>query len=95
MLANILKISRRNLYRKFETAHLPPVKEFIKDYRVKTAARLLTSTHMTISEVMYKTGYDTQSTFYKEFRKHFDETPKSYRERRRSERGADLPQGER
>ncbi|MCR5269909.1 MAG: helix-turn-helix domain-containing protein [Prevotella sp.] len=84
MLANILKISRRNLYRKFETAQLPPVKEFIKAYRVKTAARLLASTHMTISEVMYKTGYDTQSTFYKEFRRHFNQTPKAYREQQQS-----------
>ena len=80
MLADMLKLSRRNLYRKFELAQLPPVKEFIRDYRINAAARLLTTTSMTILEVMYKTGYDSRSTFYKDFNKRFNMTPKNYRE---------------
>ena len=68
-LATLMGLSRRSLYRKFESAQLPPAKEFIREYRINAAAHLLTTTRMTISEV-----------FYSEFRKHFNTTPKAYRE---------------
>ena len=48
-LATLMGLSRRSLYRKFESAQLPPAKEFIRE-------------------------------FYSEFRKHFNTTPKAYRE---------------
>ena len=73
-------LSRRSLYRKFESAQLPPAKEFIREYRIYAAAHLLRTTRMTISEVMFKTGFDTRSLFYSDFRKHFNTTPKAYRE---------------
>ena len=79
-LATLMGLSRRSLYRKFESAQLPPAKEFIREYRINAAARLLTTTRMTISEVMFKTGFDSRSLFYSEFRKHFNTTPKAYRE---------------
>ncbi len=79
-LATLMGLSRRSLYRKFESAQLPPAKEFIREYRINAAAHLLTTTRMPISEVMLKTGFDTRSLFYSEFRKHFNTTPKAYRE---------------
>ena len=79
-LATLMCLSRRSLYRKFESAQLPPAKKFIREYRINAAAHLLTTTRMTISEVMFKTGFDTRSLFYSEFRKHFNTTPKAYRE---------------
>ncbi len=80
VLAEQLNISQRNLYRKFENAQLPTPKEYIKTYKINAAARLLTTTGMTIQEIIYATGFNTRSQFYTEFRKHFNQTPKDYRE---------------
>lgn len=79
-LAELMSISPRNLYRKFSDANLPTPKEYIKSYRIHVAARLLTTTGITIQEIIYKTGFNTRSQFYTEFRKQFGMTPKEYRE---------------
>jgi len=79
-LAELMSISPRNLYRKFSDANLPTPKDYIKTYRINVAARWLTTTNTTIQEIIYKTGFNTRSQFYTEFRKHFGMTPKEYRE---------------
>ena len=80
ILAELMSISPRNLYRKFNDANLPTPKDYIKTYRINVAARWLTTTNTTIQEIIYKTGFNTRSQFYTEFRKHFGMTPKEYRE---------------
>jgi len=80
VLADLMSISPRNLYRKFSDANLPTPKDYIKTYRINMAARWLTTTNATIQEIIYKTGFNTRSQFYSEFRKHFGMTPKEYRE---------------
>ncbi len=77
--AELMGLSRRSLYRKFDSAKLPPVNLFIRECRIQKAAQLLRTTLMTISEIMYKTGFETRSLFYSEFHKHFHTTPKVYR----------------
>lgn len=79
-LAELMSISPRNLYRKFSDANMPTPKDYIKTYRINVAARWLTTTNTTIQEIIYKTGFNTRSQFYTEFRKHFGMTPKEYRE---------------
>lgn len=79
-LAELMGLSRRSLYRKFGSAKLPSVNLFIREYRIQAAAKLLCTTLLTVSEVMYKTGFETRSLFYSEFRKHFHTTPKAYRQ---------------
>lgn len=78
-LANHLQISTRNLYRKFKELELLPPKDFIKDYRISFAAKLLQTTTLTIQEIIYRSGFNNRSHFYKEFDKHFQMTPKDYR----------------
>lgn len=82
-LARELNISQRNLYRKFNEAGLTTPKEYIKSYKIEYAARQLDTTNMTISEIIYASGFNTRSQFYAEFRKHYGVTPKEYREQRR------------
>lgn len=79
-LAELMRISPRNLYRKFSDANLPTPKDYIRTYRIHVAAHWLTTTNTTIQEIIYKTGFNTRSQFYTEFRKHFGMTPKEYRE---------------
>ena len=83
-LAELMGVSPRNLYRKFSDANLPTPKDYIKTYRIHVAARLLTTTGTTIQEIIYKTGFNTRSQFYTEFRKQFGMTPKEYREQQQA-----------
>lgn len=82
ILASLLGCSLRNLYRKFELAQLPTPKEYIKAYKTNAAARLLTTTSMTVQEVIYSTGFKSRSQFYTEFKKHFGISPIEYRKQR-------------
>lgn len=82
-LARELAISQRNLYRKFSDAGLPTPKEYIKQFKMEFAARLLDTTNLTIQEIIYSSGFNTRSQFYTEFRKRYGITPKDYREQRR------------
>lgn len=82
-LADFLQISVRNLYRKFKELDQLTPKDFIKDYRINFAAKLLKTTTLTIQEVIYRSGFNNRSHFYKEFDKRFGITPKEYREMNR------------
>ena len=54
--------------------------EFIKHIRLKQAAHLLVSTHLTVSEIFYRTGFNNQSYFFREFKKRYHCAPNEYRE---------------
>lgn len=79
-LAEHMQISVRSLYRKFKDMDMASPKDYIKEYRINMAAKLLRTTSLTIQEIIYKTGFVNRSHFYREFSKHFQMTPKSYRE---------------
>jgi CheY-like chemotaxis protein len=79
-LADRMKVSLRNLYRRFNELNLSSPKDFIKEQRIRHAAKLLLTTTLTIQEIMYRSGFTNRSHFYREFAKRFDSlTPKEYR----------------
>lgn len=78
-LANHMKISVRNLYRKFKDLGQVPPNDFIKSQRISYAAKLLLTTSLTVQEIIYRSGFTNRSHFYKEFDKRFSMTPKDYR----------------
>lgn len=80
-LATHMKISVRNLYRKFKEMGWLPPDDFIKDHRITYAAKLLQTTSYTVQEIIYRSGFTNRSHFYKEFDKRFHMTPKDYRNR--------------
>lgn len=80
-VAEYMQVSVRTLYRRFKEMNLDSPKGYIKEYRINLAAKLLRTTSLTVQEIMYKTGFVNRSHFYKEFSKHFQETPKDYRNR--------------
>lgn len=53
--------------------------EFIRHIRLKEAARLLTTTQLTVTEIFYKTGFNNQSYFFREFKKLYQYSPNEYR----------------
>jgi AraC-like DNA-binding protein len=54
--------------------------EFIKHIRLSHAASLLLSTNLNVTEIFYRTGFNNQSYFFREFRKRYNCAPNEYRE---------------
>ena len=79
LLENELGMSKMQLYRKLKTLTNLTPGEFIKHVRLKQAAYLLASTNLTVSEIFYRTGFNNQSYFFREFKKRFQCAPNEYR----------------
>ncbi|HIW65454.1 MAG TPA: response regulator [Candidatus Alistipes intestinipullorum] len=83
MLAADLCVSRSNLYNKIKVlTGVSPV-EFLRKYRINTAARMLIETDMTVSQIIECVGIESASYFSKVFKQEFGETPSDYQRRRR------------
>lgn len=81
MLANELAVSRVQLYRKIKQLTNRTPSEFIRNYRLQEAERLLRTTSHTVAEIMVMCGFQNKSYFYREFAKVYETTPKEYRKR--------------
>ena len=79
MLEQALALSKMQLYRKLKTLSNMTPSEFIRHIRLKHAARLLTTTPLTVSEIFYRTGFNNQSYFFREFKKQYHCAPNEYR----------------
>ncbi len=79
MLETALAMSKMQLYRKLKTLTNLTPGEFIKHIRLKKAAHMLASTHLTVSEIFYRTGFNNQSYFFREFKKRYQCAPNEYR----------------
>jgi len=75
-----LLLSKMQLYRKLKTLTNMTPAEFIRYIRLKQAARLLVKTQLTVAEIFYKTGFNNQSYFFREFKKMYHCSPNEYRE---------------
>lgn len=78
-LEKTLAMSRMQLYRKLKTLTNMTPGEFIKQVRLRQAAHLLTATSFTVSEIFYRTGFNNQSYFFREFKKRYQCAPNEYR----------------
>lgn len=72
-------MSRMQLYRKLKTLTGMTPSEFIKHIRLKHASHLLATTKLTVSEIFYRTGFNSQSYFFREFKKRYHCAPNEYR----------------
>ncbi|MBD5224864.1 MAG: response regulator [Bacteroidales bacterium] len=79
ILASIMQISSRNLYRKFKELNQPTPNEFIKNRRMMHATKMLLTTSRTVQEIVFAVGFTNRTHFYKEFEKRYGMTPKDYR----------------
>lgn len=78
-LALHLKMSARNVYRKFKELGESSPNDFIKRHRLNYAGKLLLTTSLTVQEIIFRCGFSNRSHFYKEFQKCFNMSPKEYR----------------
>ncbi|TLX74369.1 response regulator [Labilibacter sediminis] len=77
-LESALSLSRMQLYRKLKSLVGIPANEFIRDYRLRRAAVLLSEGEYNITEIIYKTGFSNHSYFTRSFKKKFGKSPKEF-----------------
>lgn len=77
-IAEEVGMSKASLYKKVKTitGHTPH--GLIKQYRLKKAADLLRNSNLSVSEVIYETGFNSRSYFYKSFNDMYQCHPKDY-----------------
>ncbi len=80
LLARDMAMSRASLYKKLQTMLGVTPTDFIRNVRLKRAARLLADTSLTISEIAAQVGFATPRNFSTQFKKMFGVTPSEYRE---------------
>ena len=80
-LENELHMSKAHFYRRLKALSGMTPGELIKSIRLQHAALLLQNSEFTVLEIFYKTGFNNQSHFFREFRKKYDTSPTDYRER--------------
>lgn len=78
LLAHEMGMSRRKLFDFVKNNTGKSIIEYIRSYRLSTAAKLLFETNMTVLEVMDKVGIESQSYFVKSFKKEFGDTPADF-----------------
>lgn len=74
--ANVSKSTARNLFHQY--LQTTPV-NYLNNYRLKEAARMLLSTEYTIYAIAQKSGFDSSAYFCRIFKKHYHITPSQYR----------------
>lgn len=78
-LANLLDLSEHYFMKFFKTHVGITCIEFINDYRMNIAAKILSETHKPIGDIGIEVGINNISYFNRLFKKKFTMTPKEYR----------------
>ncbi|NDV83974.1 hybrid sensor histidine kinase/response regulator transcription factor [Bacteroides sp. 51] len=77
-LTDVLGISRSNLQRKLKAICAVTPGEYLRNYRLKKACKLLLEGDMRINEVAFYVGFSSASYFAKVFIKCYDMSPKEF-----------------
>jgi len=83
ILCQELGFGRTNLYKKIKSLTGNSLGEFIRSLRLKKAAKLLVSQDISISEVIFMVGINSNSYFTKAFKSQFGVTPSEFIQKQR------------
>lgn len=78
-LASLVYVSPDYLSRLFKRKYKHSVSEYIMDYRIRLAARLLQDTELSLMEIAEQVGINNYSYFIKLFKRKYKMTPKNFR----------------
>lgn len=78
-IANYAQVERSYLYRLFVEEFSISPKQYLIQYRLRSATDLLTNSDLNTTEIAYACGFSDPSIFCKYFRNHTGFTPKRYR----------------
>ena len=79
-LSSEVFVSRYTLYKKILAMTGKTPNELVRSMRLKRAAQLLGTGHLTISQICHKVGFKSQKYFVKTFKAEFNTIPSGYRE---------------
>lgn len=71
-------MSRTRLYNRIKTITGQSIGDFTRSVRLRKAASLMTTTDLSLTDVMYSVGIQTQSYFSKAFKNEFGKTPTQF-----------------
>jgi DNA-binding response OmpR family regulator len=71
-------MSRTKLYHKVKNITGQSIGDFIRSHRLRHAAKLMTETDLSLTDIMYNVGIQTQSYFSKAFKQEFGKTPTQF-----------------
>ena len=80
-LADMSMMSRSSFAAQFKEAFGRSAMDFVKEVRLRAAARMLVQTDVPIKSICTKVGYDSRSHFTRAFGDLYDTTPGEYREK--------------
>ncbi|HBS88890.1 MAG: hypothetical protein A2W91_00885 [Bacteroidetes bacterium GWF2_38_335] len=80
ILASVSNFSPFHFHRIVRAFINEPLGTYIIRLRVEMAAGLIENTDLSITDICFKVGYDSLSSFNKAFKKRFDISPSEYRE---------------
>lgn len=78
MICNEVGISRVHLHRKMKELTNQTPHDFIRNLRMKQAARLLSRKGQSVTEVMYRCGFSSATSFSTMFKKMYGVSPREY-----------------
>ncbi len=74
-----LGMSKAYFYRRLKTLSNMTPGELIKKLRLQHSAAWLQNTNLTVAEIFYRSGFNNQSHFFREFKKQYNLSPNDYR----------------
>lgn len=77
-IASELSMSRSKLYSKVKTLTDKSIVEFILNYKLRKAARMIIEQDMSMRQIMEEIGMKSQSYFTNAFKKEFGDTPSTF-----------------
>jgi len=77
-LCGKMGMSRTSLYQKIKSISGQSIGDFVRSTRLKKAVQIMTHEDVSMTEVMYRIGIQTQSYFTKAFKKEFGKTPTQF-----------------
>src|SRR2546425_4473476 len=78
-MAQLVNLSRARLCYLFKSESGIPASRYLKSLRMKAATVLLSTTFLSVKEIMVRVGFGDESHFVKDFKKIYGMTPTEYR----------------
>ena len=78
-LSKAMLMSRTQLFRRLKLLIKQAPATYLKNFRLQRAKEMLETTDLTVSEIAYKTGFQTISHFTKIFKEHYGMAPTVFR----------------
>lgn len=78
ILCESIDSSYQYVYRKVKALTGETINDFVRTIKLKRAAQYLCKGELRISEILYKSGFNSHSYFTKCFKEHYGMTPKEY-----------------